>query len=99
MALYASAFGTYSASLFEDGSRHSWYLLFTSGIIVVLALVNLISPKLVDESEDIFNLGKLSILAVFVAVGLGSAGFTFQRLRPSDWVPPLDIVSSGMLYS
>jgi len=97
MALYASAFGTYSASFVQGHSRHLWYQALTSGIIVVLALVNLLSPRLVDESEGVFNVGKLSILVIFVVAGLASAGITFQRLRPSDWVSPLDIVSSGML--
>jgi uncharacterized protein len=97
MALYASAFGTYGASFFDAHSRSFWYPVLTSGIIAVLALVNFLSPRLVDESEGLFNAAKLSILLLFIAAGLASSAITFQRLRPSEWVPPLYIVSSGML--
>jgi uncharacterized protein len=97
MALYASAFGTYGASFCDAHSRPFWYPVLTSGIIAVLALVNLLSPRLVDETEGLFNLAKLSILLIFIVTGLASSAMTFQRLGPSEWVAPLDIVSSGML--
>jgi len=97
MALYASAFGTYGASFFAVDNQLFWHSLLTSGIIAVLALLNLLSPRLVDESEGLFNVAKLSILMMFIVAGLASSAITFQRLRPAEWVPPLDIVSSGML--
>jgi uncharacterized protein len=97
MALYASAFGTYGASLVSASVGHFWHQILTSGVIVVLALINLLSPNLVDRSESIFNVGKLSILMIFIVAGFASSGITFQRLGPADWVPLPKIVSSGML--
>jgi hypothetical protein len=97
MALYASAFATYGASLLPLAERAFWQVVLKCGIIVALALANLISPRLVEKSEGLFNVGKMSILLLFVVIGLASNKLTLQRLAPSEWVPAADIIASGML--
>ena len=97
MALYAMAFANYAQHFFPEASRAAWQPVLASGVIVVLALVNLIGPRLVERSEGIFNLGKLLILAVFIVAGLGSSGLTLERLGPAHWVPVPQIVAVGML--
>jgi amino acid transporter len=97
MALYASAFGTYGAVLFPRAERALGQHGLTSAIIILLALLNLVSPRLVEASEGLFNLGKLGILGLFIVVGAASGGLALERLAPANWVPPLDIVAAGML--
>jgi amino acid transporter len=67
------------------------------GVIVLLALVNLVGPGLVERSEGLLNAGKLGILLAFVVVGLASPGLTLERLAPASWVSPGEIIGSGML--
>lgn len=96
LAVYAEAFGTYAANFFPVDQRHYWHVGLRSAVIVLMALINLLGPSLVDRSEGFFNVGKLSILAAFVVVGLAGSGLTFSRLGTSDWVSLPKIVSSGM---
>jgi uncharacterized protein len=96
-AVYAYGFASYAANFFPKENYAFWHRLLTSGIIVVLALLNFIGPAIVDKSEGLFNLGKLAILLVFVFVGLFSPSLALERLSPSNWVPTVDIVAAGML--
>ena len=96
LAVYADAFGTYAANFFPVDQRHYWHVGLRSAVIVLMAVINLLGPSLVDRSEGFFNVGKLSILAVFVIAGLAGSGLTFSRLGPSYWVPLPKIISSGM---
>lgn len=93
LAVYASAFGTYAHILLPAIDQR----LLMSGAILVMALVNFFGPDLVDRSEGFFNVSKLSILFLFVGVGLLSPGFTTERLSPDQWVPVAAIVANGML--
>ena len=97
MALYASAFGTYAALLLTRSGIEIGPNALASGIIVALAVLNFIGPRLVAASGNLFNVGKLAILGVFIIAGLASGRLSFDRLGPADWVPPLDIVATGML--
>jgi len=96
LAVYADAFGTYASNFFPVDQRHYWHVGLRSGVIALMALINLLGPSLVDRSEGFFNVGKLSILAAFVIAGLAGHGLTFSRLGPSDWVSLPKIISSGM---
>lgn len=97
LAVYADAFGTYAANFFPPDQRHYWHVGLRSGVLVLMAVINLLGPSLVDRSEGFFNVGKLGILVVFVIAGLAGSGLTFSRLGPSDWVPLPKVISSGML--
>ena len=66
-------------------------------MIVVLALVNLVGPRLVERSEGVLNLVKLAILAVFIVAGLASPSLTLAPLGPAHWVGPGSVVAVGML--
>jgi len=96
LVVYADAFGTYAANFFPVDQRHYWHVGLRSAVIVAMAVINLLGPSLVDRSEGFFNVGKLSILAVFVIAGLAGSGLTLSRLGPSNWVPLPKIISSGM---
>ncbi len=97
LAVYAYGFASYGASLFPKNEYVFWHRLFTSCIIIILSLVNFIGPAIVDKTEGLFNIGKLGILLIFIIFGLLSPSLTIERLAPSNWVPAVDIVASGML--
>ena len=96
LAVYADAFGTYAANFFPVDQRYYWHVGLRSSVIVLMALINLLGPSLVERSEGFFNVGKLSILALFVVAGLAGSGLTFSRLGPSDWIGLPKIIASGM---
>src|SRR5262249_5968018 len=97
MALYAGAFANYASGLLPEFMHAIGPQALAPGIIVLLALVSLVGPQFVEKSEGLFNIGKLSILLIFVVAGLASPALTLERLDPSSWVPPVEIVGSGML--
>ena len=93
MALYAIAFANYGRHFVPEGVRDA----LAPGVIVVLALVNLVGPHLVERSEGVLNLVKLAILAVFIVAGLASPSLTLAPLGPAHWVGPGSVVAVGML--
>jgi uncharacterized protein len=97
MALYAGAFANYAGSFLPVSARAVGQQWLAPGIIVLLAIVNLVGPSLVEKSATLFNVGKLGILLIFVIVGLLSPALSFARLGPASWVSPGEIVGSGML--
>ncbi len=98
LAVYAYAFATYAASTFFPREDYEfWHRTLTSGIMILLALINFIGPSLVEKSEGFFNLSKLLILLIFVVMGLLSRSLTFTRLTPADWVAAPEIIAAGML--
>ncbi len=70
LAVYASALAVYGVMFFHGVDRIFMQKILAIGSIVVLALVNLIGPELAEKSEGAFNIGKLSILSIFVVAGL-----------------------------
>ena len=78
MALYAMAFANYGRHFVPEAVRDA----LAPGVIVVLALVNLVGPRLVERSEGVLNLVKLAILAVFIVAGLASPSLTPGASRP-----------------
>lgn len=97
LAVYAHAFATYAATFLPAQRQMELEPLLASGVIVALAFVNFLGPALVDRSEGVLNAGKLSILTLFVVVGLAVGGIAWDRLGPAQWVSPANIVASGMI--
>jgi len=95
LSLYAFAFGSYGSSLFPAGSQAFWKHALISGAILGLTGLNLLSAKVIGEAEDFIVLIKLSILTLFVAVGLW--GVDPARIAPGSWAPPLHLVAGGMI--
>ena len=101
LALYASAFGSYSAQLIQlTGNKNLNIHIFQSSIIVIALLINYLSIKLVGGIESISVFIKLIILLIFVAVGF--YGFhihpdNLSQLNPKNWESPLLILTGGMV--
>ncbi len=96
MAIYAFAFGSYGANLISRSEYGLWKHALITGIILLLALINLIGAELVIRSENLFNLLKMLLLVVFIAVGLGTHLDT-ARLSTASSVPLWGIVSGAMI--
>lgn len=97
MALYAITLANYAERFLPEGLRMTWHAALAPAAIAVLALVNLVGPRLVERSEGLLNVCKLLILGAFIVAGLASPALTLERLGPADWVGPVDIVAGGML--
>ena len=95
LALYAYAFGSYGASLFQDASHVLWKHVLISVSVVAITGLNLLSAKLIGDAEDWIVLIKLVILGLFIIAGIG--GIDGARLAPSQWPAPLHVVAGGML--
>ena len=95
LSLYAYAFGSYGASLFPPASQLLWKHILITVSIVVISGLNLLNAKFIGEAEDWIVLIKLTILILFIAVGIWSIDKT--RLAPSTWAPPLNLVAGGMI--
>jgi amino acid transporter len=95
LALYAYAFGSYGAELIPGGPSPLRRHLLISGALVSLTLLNLLSAKLVGEAEDAVVGVKITILLLFIVVGIWGVDPT--RLGPSAWAPPLELIAGGMI--
>jgi amino acid transporter len=95
LALYAYAFGSYGAELIPGGPSLLRRHLLISGALVSLTLLNLLSAKLVGEAEDAVVGVKITILLLFIVVGIWGVDPT--RLGPSAWAPPLELIAGGMI--
>ena len=97
MAVYARALGGYTASYLPQEEREMATRAIAAGAIVVLALVNLAGEALMDRVGRAFTVGKLAVLAAFIVTGFLLGHPSWGRLGPSNWVPFVTIVSSGMV--
>lgn len=96
-ALYASAFGSYAATLFPGGTDPNPVLLrvlIAAGVMVPWG-INLANAGLVARSESIIVGIKLAMLMVVIAAGVPTV--SADRVDPSTWPSPLAILGAGML--
>jgi hypothetical protein len=96
LAVYAYAFGTYSASFFPEQDRGFWLHVLISAVIVGLVVVNIFGARLVIRSENVFNAIKMLLLVAFVVGGLLTP-MEWSRLGPANFVSPLGLVAGAML--
>ena len=100
LALYASAFGSYAASLISiTGNAVIDQKICITFIILISTFINYYSIKIVGEVESTAVIIKLVILLVFVAAGLWgiSSNENFEQLNVSNWESPLQLVAAGMV--
>jgi amino acid transporter len=95
LSLYARAFGSYAASFLPGGWQAIGSHLFLSAAIVALTVLNILGSRAVGEAE-VWVVGlKISILLLFITVGLFSTKFTAMQV--GQWTDPLHLVAGGML--
>lgn len=100
LSLYASAFGSYALNLFKITDNPSIDVhIFISAIIFLATGINYYSIKVVGKIESYAVILKLTILLIFVSVGLYglfSSNYLYQ-LTPSNWESPVQLITGGMV--
>jgi amino acid transporter len=95
LALYASAFGSYGASFFPASIQGLMKHVLMSAVILGFTALNLLGAVIVGRAEEAVVAFKLTILLVFVGVGMFS--ITSSRLAPSTWPSGVTLVAGGMI--
>ena len=95
LSLYAYAFGSYGASFFPASSQPFMRHTFISGAIILLTLLNIKGAGIVGKAEEWIVGLKLLILLFFIGMGLWHVDL--QRLAPTAWSSPLQLVAGGMI--
>ena len=95
LSLYASAFGSYGAAFFPDEVHGMAKHGLISGIVLLLTGVNVMGARIVGEYEEWIVGFKISILVLFIAIGLVSVDL--HRLQLSTWSSPVQLVGGGMI--
>jgi amino acid transporter len=95
-SMCAVSFGDYAVSLFVSDTGADWWdNVFTTVIVVAMALVVVVGPQLVAKAQSLIVFVMVGILAVFVAVTLPS--IDLDKLAFSGYPPVSDIVASVAL--
>jgi amino acid transporter len=95
LSLYAHAFGSYGARFLPESWQPLGFHVLLSAAVVVLTLLNTLGSHAVGEAEEWVVGLKLSILLLFVAIGLFST--KSEALQPGQWTGPFHVVAGGML--
>jgi len=95
LSVYAYAFGSYGATFFPAAEQVFWKHLLICTSVVGITGLNLLSAEVIGEAEDAIVGLKLTILLLFI--GLGLHGVDLQRIAPTSWAPPLQLVTGGMI--
>ncbi len=95
LSLYSFAFGSYLSSFFPAESQMVWRHIGTTGIIILMTLLNIIGAKAVGKAEEWIVGIKISILLLFVLTGIWSVNT--GQLQPSTWAPFISLVAGGMI--
>ncbi len=95
LSLYAFAFGSYLSSFFPVDSQVLWRHIGTSGIIILMTGLNVLGARAVGKAEEWIVAFKISILMLFILVGIWSVNT--GQLQPSTWAPFISLVAGGMI--
>ncbi len=95
LALYAQAFGSYAASFLPATQHELGKHAFLTAAVVLIAVLNVAGAATVARAERYVVAVKVTILLLFVVVGL--LGVSAARLGPDQWSPPLSLVAGGMI--
>ncbi len=95
VALYAFAFGSYGSTFLPASAQATGLHVLITGVVVVMATINVFSAKLIGATENYIVAAKVAILVAFVAVALFHTDFA--AVAPSQWPGGGSLVAGGML--
>ena len=95
ISLYATAFAGYADSLLPGHPSAMVEHLFLSGIIIVIAILNVARASIVGRAEEWIVAAKLAILVLVVITAFHGAHWS--HLSEGKWADPLAIVGGGMV--
>ncbi len=94
LSLYAFAFGSYGATFIPGSGAVTRHLIISAGILIPTVL-NMLAASVVGKAESWVVGIKVTILLLFVAVGM--TGVQPSNLAPSEWAPPVPLLAGGMI--
>ena len=94
-SLYAFAFGSYGSTFLPQSSQTAWLHLLITGSILVIAVLNVFSAKLIAAAEDYIVAAKIAILVGFVGYALTQTDLGASA--PSEWESAGSLIAGGML--
>jgi amino acid transporter len=98
MALYGTAFGAYAAALIAPSAPGAIASeLLASAVLVAFLVINLVGVKLSGRLELILVLVKVSILLLFVVVGLGTVQ-TGHLVPVFDKAPLAPLAAAALIF-
>jgi amino acid transporter len=95
LSLYAFAFGSYGATFLPQGWQEIGRHALISLAVIAIAGMNLLNAELIGKAEIWIVTLKLSILLLFVGVGV--FGIHASQIAPDSWSPPLQLAAGGMI--
>jgi len=95
ISLYATAFASYADSLLPGRGSAVVEHLLLSGVIIVVALLNVARASIVGRAEEWIVAAKLAILVLVVATAFH--GTHWSHLAQRNWASPLATVGGGMV--
>lgn len=96
VAIYAYAFGSYGSSFASSAHQNIYLHILINFIIIILIVVNLFDRKLAIPVENVFNIGKLILLGIFIATGFMTP-MHWSHLSPSTYPSTITITAGAML--
>lgn len=100
LSLYASAFGSYAPNLWHitDSMKVDFHI-YATFVIIVSAIINYYSIKVVSEIESLAVGIKLVILMLFIVIGLyGLLSSPYvEQLNVEHWENPVKLFAGGMV--
>ncbi len=94
-AMVAVSFGSYAAALFFDDSTSIWANVFATGMIILVAAINIKGAALIDRVQSITVVILLAVFGVFIVATAGQ--MDADLLARSTYPPTMDILSSVAL--
>jgi amino acid transporter len=95
-AMVAVSFGSYATALFfGDNASAIWDSVFTTGVIVLVAAINIIGGKLIDRVQSVIVVILLVVFGGFIVATMGQ--MDIDLLARSTYPPAMDIASSVAL--
>ena len=95
LSLYAYAFGSYGATFLPEAWQPVGKHILISASIVGLAALNLASASIIGRAEGWMVAIKVTILLAFVVLGFRT--IQPDRLSPSTWASPMQILAGGFI--
>lgn len=95
LSLYAYAFGSYGTSFMPAALQPAGKHVLISGVIILFTILNVLGSSKVGEAEEWIVGLKITILALFIIVGLWSV--ESGRIAPSTWASFPQLIAGGMI--
>jgi amino acid transporter len=95
LSLYALAFGSYGATFLPEAWVATGKHVLISLSVILITGLNLLNAGWIGKAEDWIVGLKVTILLLFVGVGL--VGIKTAQIAPGSWSPPLQLAAGGMI--